>query len=139
MVNFILELRVMYFLLLLLLLFIWCTVKCVCNVHTILSFLFFLDLLHTERTEKDEPTALMINCDYFTRKLKQVLNMKVHKSNHQWGISRSYDLKLYKITPNLAKRKIVINFHESVLGQTSTKLNSKSTCFSFWFQLVWKV
>lgn len=130
MVNFTLELRFVCFFF----------VDVVYLVHCkMLSIILFLDLLHTERTEKDEPTALMINCDYFTRKLKQVLNMKVHKSNHQWGISRSYDLKLYKITPNLAKRKIVINFHESVLGQTSTKLNSKSTCFSFWFQLVWKV
>lgn len=34
---------------------------------------------------------------------------------------------------------MVIHFHESVLGQTSTKLNSKSTYFSFWFQIVWKV
>lgn len=126
----------------LLMLFIWCTVKCVHNVHTMLSYLsiiLFLDLLHTERTGKDKPTALMIKWHYFTsfrRKWKQIWRPTC-KSNHQWDISRSYDIKLYEFTPNLAKRKIV-HFHESVLGQTSINLNSKSTCFSFWFQLVWK-
>ncbi len=37
----------------LLMLFIWCTVKCVRNERII-----FLDLLHTEMTGKDKPTAL---------------------------------------------------------------------------------
>lgn len=48
-------------------------------------------------------------------------------------------MKLYKFTPNSSKRKIVQNCHESVLGQRSNNLKSQSTCFLFWFQIVWKV
>jgi len=62
----------MFCLIFVLFLFIWCTVKRVRNVHAILSIIIFFspDLLHTERTVKDQPD-LMRKRNYFTSFRKQ--------------------------------------------------------------------
>lgn len=60
----------------LLLLFIWCTVKCVHRVHAVKYYLFLVQL-HTERTGKDRPTQSHEKRNYFMS-FEIQLSMKVH-------------------------------------------------------------